>query len=142
MITAQDSRIVGTTRFMRPAYAIVTVAILGLFASAASCAGQGSVVDRLTVVNRTPFDVHVDVTDASRESWLILGIARHESSTVKEQVTDMGDVWVIRFHHAGRTVGELTLDREELIREEWRVVVPSAVEDRMRDLGFEPPPDS
>ena len=124
-------------RSMRKAAAILTI---GLLAAGASCSGE-DVVERVTIVNRTPFDVEVQVTDETKESWLILGRAAHGSSTVNEMVADMGPTWVFRFRYGGRTVGELAVERDEPRRARWRVEVPSDVADRMRELGFEPPPD-
>ena len=95
----------------------------------------------MTIESQTPFDVEVQVTDAKREGWAILARATRESSTVNETVTDMGPTWVFRFHYGGSTVGVLALDREELRRARWAVEVPPDVADRMRQLGFEPPPD-
>jgi hypothetical protein len=117
----------------------VAVAI-ALLVAGASCSTDDGVVDRLTVVNQTPFDVYVDVSDADKEGWQILGKATHGSSTVNELVRDVGATWVFRFHYGGQTVGELTVEREELRRARWRVEVPSAVADRMRALAFDPSP--
>jgi hypothetical protein len=128
------------TRTLKSALLTLVVAAIGLLFLGASCADEES-IDRLTIVNRTPFDVNVEVSDAKKESWLILGQATHGTSTVNELVTDMGPTWVFRFHYGGETVGELTLVREELERARWRFEVPSAVTDQMRKLGFEPPPD-
>jgi hypothetical protein len=127
-------------RLLRSALLMVVAASIGLLLLGASCS-EKDVVDRLTIVNRTPFNVDVQVADAEKESWLILRRARRESSTVNEMVTDVGPTWVFRFRYGGRDVGELTIDRDELRRARWRVQVPSEVADRMRELGFEPPPD-
>lgn len=127
-------------RSLRSVLATVAAATIGLVILGASCAGEQP-IDRLTIVNETPYDVEVQVTDAEKESWLTLGRAEHESSTVNDLVTDMGPTWVFRFHYGGRTVGEVTIDREELARARWRLEVPSAVAERMRELGFEPPRD-
>lgn len=133
-------RSVPGVRRLRASYAIVAAVTISLGVVGASCVG-GEPIDRLTIANRTPFDVEVQMTDAQKESWLILGKADHESSTVFEMVTDMGPTWVFRFHYGGHTVGELTIDREELRRARWAVEVPLTVADRMRKLGLEPPSD-
>ena len=125
---------------LRSALLLVVVAAIGLLLLVASCA-EDEGIDRVTIVNPTPFDVEVKLSDANKESWLILGQAPHESSSVNEMVADMGPTWVFRFHYAGETVGELTLAREELERARWSFEVPSDVAARMRKLGFEPPPD-
>lgn len=114
-------------------------AVVGLLVVGASCSEE-AVVDRVTIVNRTPFDVEVKVGDTKKASWFILGLAGRESSTVNEMVTDMGPTWVFRFHYGGRDVGEVTIARDELRRARWRLEVPAAVAERMRRLGFDPPP--
>ncbi|MEX2538259.1 MAG: hypothetical protein WD646_06375 [Actinomycetota bacterium] len=139
--TVADRRSGLSASAARSAFPIIAMAIVGLLVLGVSCSGD-NVVERLTIVNRTPFDVEVEVTDAKKESWLILGRAAPESSTVSELVTDMGPTWVFRFHHGGRTVSQLTVNRGELSRARWRVEVPPAVTDRMRKLGIKPPPDS
>ena len=128
------------SRVLRWALLLVVAASSGLVFVGASCAEEDA-VDRVTIVNRTPFDVEVELSDAKKESWLILGQAGHESSTVNEMVTDMGPTWVFRFHYGGRDVGEVTIARDELRGARWRLEVPSSVAERMRKLGFEPPPD-
>lgn len=125
--------------YLRSALLMVVVASFGLLALGASCAGDAP-IDRLTIVNRTEFDVEVQASDVKKESWQILGRATHESSTVNELVTDEGATWVFQFHYGGKLVGELTVKSEELVRNKWRVDVPIAVARTMRRLGFEPPP--
>lgn len=126
--------------YLRSALLMVVVAGTGLLALGASCAGDEP-IDRLTIVNRTPFDVEVKASDAKKQSWQILGQAAHESSTVNELVTDEGPTWVFQFHYGGEVVGEITVKREELVRNRWRVEVPTSVARTMRRLGFEPPAD-
>ncbi len=129
-------------RAVRSALLMVVAASIGLLLLGASCVEEEDVVDRVTIVNRTPFDVEVKLGDAKKDSWLILGRAVHESSTVNEMVTEMGSTWVFRFHYAGQDMGEVTIERDDLVRARWRVEVPTAVADRMRELGFEPSPET
>jgi hypothetical protein len=116
---------------------MILAAGIGLFVLAASCAGDEP-IDRLTIVNRTRYDLEVKLSDVKKESWLILGRTNHGSSTVDEMVTDVGPTWVFRFHYAGRDVGEVTVDRDELRRARWSLEVPSEIADRMQEFGFEP----
>ena len=125
------------TRAKMMVWLALPILLLGI---GASCS-MSETIDRLTIVNRTPFDVDVRVSDTKKDSWLILGRAAHESSTVNELVTDMGETWVFQFSYGGRSVGELSVERDELRRSRWRVEVPSSVADRLRQLGFEPPPE-
>ena len=123
-------------RFRFAVWGALLVALLG---ASVSCSQPGT-VDRVTVVNETRYDLEVDVTDATRGRWLLLGPAEHEAATTSEEVTDMGSTWIFRFQYGGRVVGEISVKREDLSRNNWRVEVPSSVADRMRKLGFEPPP--
>jgi hypothetical protein len=112
-----------------------------ILVGSASCLGSSNAIDRLTIVNGTPFDVEVKVSDARKESSLILGRAERESSTVNELVTDMGETWVFEFSYGGRVVGGLTVKRTNLERDGWRIEVPSRVARTMRRYGFEPRPE-
>jgi hypothetical protein len=109
-----------------------------LFGAGASCSTPRA-IDELTIVNRTEFDVEVQVSDGKKGSWQILGRATHESSTVNEVVTDEGPTWVFQFHYGGELIDELTVTREDLARDKWRLEVPMRIDERMRRLGFEPP---
>ena len=140
MTRVSDPRHAKGCRLARWRWAAWLVAPIVLVGVGASCASSET-VDRLAIVNGTPFDVEVKVSDAKKESWLILGRADHESSAVSELVTDMGTTWVFQFEYGGRVVGDLTVSRAELERNGWRIEVPSRVADAMRRLGFEPPPD-
>jgi hypothetical protein len=140
MTALTDPRLVNRrarSRWRSVAWLAVPIVLLGL---AASCE-TSEAIDRLTVVNRTEFDFEVQVSDAKKESWQILGGAEHESSTVNELIADEGPIWVFQFRYGGELIDELTVKRADLERNRWRVEVPSRIAERMRRLGFEPPPD-
>ena len=92
-------------------------------------------VDRLTIDNPHPWDVHVEATDADRDGWVgIARVGRDDRHTV-ESVLDQGDTWVIRFSYAGQSA-ESRLDRAELERDDWQVTVPDQLADRLRAAGI------
>ena len=93
-------------------------------------------VTRVTVVNRTPYAIHVDVTGADRRGWLPLGAAEQRSTTVFEEVLDQGSTWVVRL--ADGEGGELRFTGAELVRAGWRVEIPTAVEARLRPVWGPP----
>lgn len=114
--------------------------VLALLWAGPSLLGTPKVVAEVSVVNRSDFDVHVDVTDEGRDGWVSLTTANKASTTVAEDVVDQGDVWVFRFQAQGREGGELPLGRDDLDRSGWTVEVPAAVIEQLRRLGTPPTP--
>ena len=94
-------------------------------------------VNRITVVNPTPYAIGVDFTGADRHAWLQVGAAERRTTTVVEEVLDQGSTWIVRF--ADGEGGELRFTREELVRAGWRVEIPTALEARLRPTWG--PPD-
>lgn len=82
-------------------------------------------VEQLIVVNPTTQHVSVDLTGADRKGWLDLGGVGPESSTVIQQVTDHGDLWVFRVSYGGIGIEELRVPRSRLDGEGWTITVPS-----------------
>jgi hypothetical protein len=104
----------------------------------AACSLQPRTVERVTVVNPTPYSLDVQVTGIDRDGWRPVAIVQGGGDADSLGLVDLGDVWIFRFLHAGDPVGELRLARADLERNDWRVEVPGEVEDRLRALG-EPP---
>lgn len=115
-----------------------SVAALALVLSA--CSGPPRTVPEIRIVNGTPYDLDVEVSDGDRQGWLPVGILEAGSTELSQDVIDQGDVWVFRFRHWGDTVGELSVTRGELERTGWRVEVPEEVSERLRELGRPLPP--
>jgi hypothetical protein len=110
-----------------------TLAILAIVLS--SCTGPASRIDEITILNGTDYDLDVEVSGEHRQGWLPVAIVEAGSTDVSEEVIDQGHVWVFRFRHWGDPVGELSLNRAELEESGWRVEVPEAVSERLRELG-------
>jgi hypothetical protein len=91
-------------------------------------------VPRLVVENRDEFQLNVT---AGRVD---LGVAERSTRTTFAEVFDQGDTWVIRFSYAGVDAGAVTLDRRDLVRDGWRVVVPEAVAAKLRGAAVSPSP--
>lgn len=121
---------------MRRVIALVCLALLTL-----SCSGA-RVVDRVTIVNTTPYDLEVDVTGAARDGWLALGNVPRGKTGSTEQVVDLGQTWIFRFRHAGQVAGEVTVTRGRLTAGRWRVEVPAQIEEKLREMGFAPTPET
>lgn len=124
----------------RPIKRARTIVWLPVFALVAAACSDASFVNTVAFVNPTDYPAHVEVSDASRQRWLGLGIAQRDKETVVEDVIDQGEVWVFRFTYAGEHEEELEMSRSELIDVGWEVVVPQSFEDSLRRLGVKPPP--
>ena len=99
-------------------------------------------VSRVTVVNRSPYDLQVSVTNSHRDGWMELTTAKAQASTDVNQVVDQGGTWTFRFSGQGVDAGELTLNRAALAQSNWRVTVPDAVSRRLADAKAPPTPNT
>lgn len=90
-------------------------------------------VSRVTIVNRSPYDLQVSVTNSHRDGWMDLTTAKAQTATDISQVVDQGGTWTFHFTGQGVDGGELTLSRAALAQSNWRVTVPDAVSQRLAD---------
>jgi hypothetical protein len=97
-------------------------------------------VDELAVENGTDFHLRIEVSDGDGEAWLAVGTVEAETTKAFPRVIDQGEVWLFRFAGQGRMGGELRVDRSQLVRDGWRLVVPESVADELRAQGAPPPP--
>jgi hypothetical protein len=105
----------------------------------AACSGV-SFVDEVAVVNDTEYSADIDVTGKAGDGWLLLtSLEPHSTKTVKG-VIDQGETWIFRFDYIGQYEKEVEISRRELERSNWTIEVPQSFEQRLRDLGFSPPP--
>lgn len=93
-------------------------------------------VDRVIVVNPTPYQLNVKLAAAGHRGSLDLGTAARDSTMTVEKVFDPGQRWVLRFSYAGTAAGEVTVSRSDLEKADWRVEVPPAVGERLAAEGF------
>lgn len=114
------------------------VASLVLLLSA--CSGAAPTVEEVTIVNETAYDVEIEAGAGEDDGWLPLARVDARSTGSARDVIDQGDVWVFRFRHWGESVEEMSLTREELQREGWRIEVPETVAERLEQLGRPPAP--
>ncbi|MDQ3662677.1 MAG: hypothetical protein M3454_16805 [Actinomycetota bacterium] len=104
-----------------------------------ACSGV-SFVDEVAIVNDTEYSANIDVTDETRDGWLLLTSVEPESTTTVEEVIDQGETWIFRFDYIGKYEEEVEISRRELERGDWTIEVPESFEQRLRDLDFSPPP--
>jgi hypothetical protein len=97
-----------------------------------------SLVDRLTFVNASDYDIHVEVSGG--HGWLPLGVAASHCSTTFQEVVDQGEQWTIRFRAQGVSGGQVTVSRDDLAGSSWSFHVPDAVATMVEEAGAPPPP--
>jgi hypothetical protein len=123
---------------MRSVVVRLAVASLLLVVSPA-CASSNRTVERLTIVNKTRYDLEIRVTGADRDGWVVLGRTLRGQRTQHDLIEDLGDVWIFRFEYAAKVLGgELRLERTQLARNRWTVEVPDDVDDALRRAGVDP----
>lgn len=128
-------------RTRRTATIAIAVVVAGLAVAILSAGLSGNnFVDRLTVVNRTAYDLDVDVTDGARSGWTGIGTAQRDGVDVFEQVLDQGDTWIFRFTYGGVTAGEMRRTRADLRRDSWRLEVAAEMAGPLETAGITPPP--
>jgi hypothetical protein len=113
---------------------LVAILVVALLAIAIRVTEGPDFVDRVSVTNRTGYDLDVDVTSGSHDGWLPLSVATAGSTAATREVVDMHDTWVFRFSHEGVDAGELRVSRDELARNGWTVRVPERVGQQLRTL--------
>lgn len=91
---------------------------------------------RITIENPLPYLVNVEVTGAERDGWFDLGSVRRQRTYVLEEVVDQGEEWVFRFSYGGVPAGGLVIRRNQLANDGWKITVPAAVADRLREAGL------
>jgi hypothetical protein len=98
-------------------------------------------IDRLTVVNRSPYDLSIDVQPTGDTSgWLAIGAFERQSITDAEELLEQGRSWTFRVTGQGREGGEFTRTRTQLARSGWRLEVPPFVAATLRAGGAPPSP--
>jgi hypothetical protein len=119
------------------------LAVIGAVAVAAAAAGVSrppAFVDRIELVNRSPYELSVDVRGAAARGWVPLGYVDQEATTPVHEVLDQGGRWTFRFSAQGQSGGQLTVSRADLEAGDWRLDIPDAVGERLRGSGAPPSP--
>jgi hypothetical protein len=114
---------------------IVTAGVL--FVLARLDVGESTTYRRLTVDNPSPYNVNIQVAGTKRQGWLDLGSFPRQARRTVEEVVDQGRDWVFRFSYGGVDAGELVISRDQLARDGWVTIVPSAVTERLHEAGLQ-----
>jgi hypothetical protein len=97
-------------------------------------------VDRVTLVNPTPYTLDIDVKGGPGRAWTPVGVVEERSTQVAEEVLDQGDQWVFRFQGQGAESEELRFTRRQLEEANWTFEIPPTVTDRLTIAGAPPNP--
>ncbi len=101
---------------------------------------EPSFVERVSFVNRAPYDLRVEVSDDNQDRWMGVTTADAASTTLALEVIDQGPIWVFRFSAQGRDGDQLRISRADLQQAGWRIEIPDSVTDRLRQAGAPPTP--
>jgi hypothetical protein len=98
-------------------------------------------IDRLTIDNRSVYDLHVAVSGRDDDDrWLLVTTVGRGSTTTTYDLIDQGDVWRFRFRGQGRAGGEVVASRADLEAASWHLTVPAEVGERLAEQGAPPSP--
>ena len=119
----------------------VAVVAAGMIASLGPLLLRGpSFVEKVSFVNRGPYDLHVEVSDDGQDRWMGVTTADAASTTVALEVIDQGPIWVFRFSAQGRDGGQLRISRADLEQADWTMEIPDSIAERLRRAGAPPTP--
>jgi hypothetical protein len=100
---------------------------------------EPDVVPRVTVENRGPIPVNVDVRGAKAGSRLVLDTVPAGSAAANLDVLDQGDTWIFGFSSGGVDGGSMRVSRAKLAADGWRLVVPDDVVARLQSSRYVSP---
>ena len=125
---------------------VIVLAVAGAMGVAVLAATNAALrgpdfVDRVTVVNETPYLVDIEVTDRAGDGWLGLGPVSADASHTFRDVVDQGERWVFHVTSGPYDGGEFSRSKRELEQERWRVTIPVDVQRRLDATGAVPLPD-
>lgn len=126
--------------FRRDVIVLVVAGAMGIAALVATNAALRGpdFVDRVTVVNETPYLVDVEVTDSAGDGWLGLGPVSAGASHTFRDVIDRGERWVFHVTSGPYDGGEFSRSKRELQPQHWRVTIPGDVQQRLDAGGAVP----
>jgi hypothetical protein len=115
---------------------LVAVAFGGWLLRTATTGGPGH-VQSVTLVNQTGLTLAVDAVDAGGTA-VFLGLVEPGATVRREEVVDLGPVWVFVASYGGREVYRSSpLRRDQLAAQGWTVLLPPSPATReLEDAGF------
>ena len=112
-----------------PVLVIIMSAVV--LATATAVVREPTRVRHLDIVNRGDAAIAVTVHPADDDGVQLLGTIEPASTHSLRDLLDQGKTWVFSFSHAGTDLGSTRVARAALARDNWRLVIPDAVFDRM-----------
>jgi hypothetical protein len=94
----------------------------------------------VTVVNETPYELRIEAAGAGADSWAPVMVIDPRRTRQRTGLIDQGEQWRVQFAGQGRSGGEITVTRDELEADGWRLVVPASVVEELELRGATPPP--
>ena len=95
-------------------------------------------VDHVVIENPHPWSVTVEAREAAGGGWTPVATVPRDDAVRADEVLDHGDRWELRFRYAGHDGGRVVVDRSAHEAAGWRMTVPDATADRLRDAGASP----
>jgi hypothetical protein len=122
---------------------VLVVVLAGAIAFAAFVGIQAvlrgpELVDRVSVVNETPYLVDIEVTGNARDGWLELGPVSPGETHNFGSVVDQGGEWIFHITTGPHDGGEYSVTKAELERGHWVVSIPRHVQARLEADGAVP----
>jgi hypothetical protein len=127
-------------RRIRPLDALIAVLIVAMVLPLSRIAFQPSYIQSIAFENPNVYDLKIEVSDTGRTGWMAVTTARRNSTTVAQDVYDMGNVWVFRFTAQGQDGGEVRVTRSELAGDGWHLRVPEQVGVQLHAKSAPEPP--
>jgi hypothetical protein len=130
----------GAALFPREVFVVALAGAIGIVALAGIHAALRGpeFVDRVTVVNETPYLIDLEITSGGGDGWLGLGPVSPDASHSFRSVVDQGDRWIFHVTAGPYEGGEFSLSKTELERGHWRVTIPVDVDRRLESSGAAP----
>jgi hypothetical protein len=114
--------------------AAALLAVLAFVALAGAMRGP-AFVDEVTVVNESPFDVHVEVRSPDGPV-LGLGTVPRGREIGYTSVVDQGETWSFSFSSGGEDGGTVDVPRSSLERDGWQLTIPATTTSRLERAGL------
>jgi len=130
----------GRARTVGRAVAALAMGALLPLAVAALLFQDPTYAPRVSIDNPSEYDILIGLREAGSASRLPLGVAVQQCVTSFEAVLDQGSTWVVDFESQGRSGGQISVDRDQLERDNWTLHVPQSAIDALRANGAPDPP--
>ena len=137
-LSATDIRPAAVRRAPNVGATAAVIVLLLVLLGAGQLVKAPHTVSQVNLVNRTPFDLNVQVDNGQPGDTVLLGVAQPDQTTSVNEVADQGDTWVFSLSRGGVSAGTVRISRSELAAHQWQVVIPAAAAVPLFASGQEP----